>query len=154
MAKTVVKPPARKAASKSNTEETKQSSDESFESESSDRKMAAKTTKTKTKTPKAKPLTKDTPNRHKQPDPPAIDSDQVEGIQTIPAPYPAKPARASKTLCMKYYKKRAHYYQRKFEGATSDIGVFSDIYYSSSEEERGMTQDYTVTNSNGTTLSK
>ena len=55
---------------------------------------------------------------------------------------------------MKYYKQRAHYYQSKFEGATSDIGVCSDISYSSSEEERGITQYYTVTNSNGTTLSK
>ena len=62
--------------------------------------MAAKTTKTKTKTKtqKARPLTKYTPNRPKQPDPPAIDSDQVEVLQTIPAPYPAKPVRASKTL--------------------------------------------------------
>ena len=97
--------------------------------------MAAKTTKT----PNAKPLTKDTPNQPKQPDPPAIASDQVEVIQTIPAPYPAKPARASKTLCMKYYKQKAHHYQRKFEGATSDIGVCSDISYSSSEEEIVMT---------------
>ena len=102
MAKTVAKPPPCKAASKSNIEETKLSSDESVESESSDRKMAAKTTrtttKTKTKTQKAKPLTNDTPNWPKQPDQPAIDSDQVEVLQKIPAPYPAKPVRASKTL--------------------------------------------------------
>ena len=55
---------------------------------------------------------------------------------------------------MKYYKQRTHYYQRKFEGATSDIGVCSNISYSSSDEERGLTYDYNVTTRDGTCLSK
>ena len=38
-----------------------------------------------------------------------------------------------------YYKKKAHHFQKKFEGAASDIGVCRDISYYSSEEERGMT---------------
>ena len=107
--------------------------------------MAAKktkpTTKTKTKGQKAKPLPKETTNWSKQPDPPAIDSDQVEVLKTIREAYPAKPARASKKVCMRYYKIRAHHCKSKFEGATLDIGVCRDISYSSSEEERGMTYD-------------
>ena len=143
MAKTLAKPKTGKTASKSNIEVLKSSSDESVESASSDRKLATKSTrtstKTKTKTPKAKPLTKYTSNHSKQPDPPATDSDQVEVLKTIPAPYPARPARSTKTVSMRYYKTRAHYYQRKYEGATSYISVCSDISYSSSEEKRGMT---------------
>ena len=50
----------------------------------------------------------------------------------MPAPYPAKPAKVSKKLFMRYYKQKAHYFQNKFEGATSDIGACSDISYSSS----------------------
>ena len=93
------------SASKSDAEETKSSSDESVGPQPSDRKMAAKPTKTKTKTTKEKSLPKDPPN---------LDSNQVEVIQTVPASYPAKPARASKKLCMAYYKQKAHHYQRKY----------------------------------------
>ena len=115
MARTNDKPTTRKAASKTNIEE-KSSSDESVEKHPSDRKMAAKstTTKTKVKTPKAKPSQKDPPDWPKQPDTPASDSDHVEVIQIVQDPYPAKPARATKTLCMKYYTQKAHYYQKKF----------------------------------------
>ena len=147
-----------KAASKLNIEETISSSDESVESQSSNRKMAAKPTKTSTKTkqptPKAKSLPKDTPNRPKQPDPPTIDSDQVEVLQIIPPPYPARPAKATKMGSMKYYKQRAYYYQRKFEGAKSDISDCSDISYSSSEEERGITYHYEIKDSKGITHNK
>ena len=105
--------------------------------------MAAKPTKTKTT--KTRSLPKDPPN---------LDSDQVEVLQTVPAPYLAKPAKVSKKLCMKYYKQKAHYYQKKFEGATSKIGACSDISYSSSEEEKGMIYNYDVKNRDGTCLNK
>ena len=121
------KPTTRNSASKSNIEESESSSDESVEIQNSDRKMAVKSPKTKTKISKAKSLTKDPPNL------PALDNNQVELLQTVPAPYPAKPARKSKKLSIMYYKQKAHYFQKKFEGATSDIGVCSDISYSSSE---------------------
>ena len=58
MAKTLMKPKTEakaktgKAASKLNIKETISSSDESFESQSSNRKMASKPTKTKTPKPK------------------------------------------------------------------------------------------------------
>ena len=70
--------------------------------------MAVKSPETKTKTSKEKSLTKDPPNL------PTLDKDQVEVLQTIPAPYPAKPARKSKKLSIMYYKQKAHYFQKKF----------------------------------------
>ena len=127
MAKTLRKPKTGakaktgKAALKLNIEEEVSSSDESVDTHPSNRKMAAKPTKTSTTnkqpTPKAKSLPKDTPNRPKQPDPPTIDSDQLEVLKIIPPPYPARPVRETTMESMKYYKQRAHYYQREFEGA-------------------------------------
>ena len=105
--------------------------------------MAAKPTKIKTTTKKSLPK-----------DPPTLDSDQVELLRSVPAPYPAKQAKVSKKLCMRYYKQKAHYFQNKFEGTTSEIGACSDISYYSSEEEKGMIYNYDVKNRDGTCLSK
>ena len=55
---------------------------------------------------------------------------------------------------MKYYKQRAYYYQRKLEGAKSDISDCSNIYYSSSEEERGITDNCEVKDIYGVTENK
>ena len=111
------------SASKSNFEETKESSEESVRQDTSDRKMAAKPSKTKTT--KTKPLPKDNTTLY---------YDQVEVLKSVLEPYPAKPAKVTKKKYMTYYKKKAHYFQKKLEGATSEIGVCSDISYSSSEE--------------------
>ena len=86
---------------------------------------------------------------------PELDNDQVEVLQTIPAPSPAKPARDSKKLRIMHYKQKAHYFKKKFEGvSSSEIDDCSDNYYSSSEKERGMTYQFRVKNSDGSYLTK
>ena len=156
MAKTLSKPKTGakaktgKAALKLDTEEDVQSSDESVEVHPNNRKMAAKSTKsTTTKQSTAKSLPKDSSDKPKELDPTTNDKDQVEVVKIISPKYPARPVEASKLEKLKYYKQRAHHYQRKYEGATSDTGVCSEVSFSSSEEERGMIYHYEVKDSNG-----
>ena len=103
--KTGAKAKTGKAALKLDMEEEVQSSDESDESvdkHSSNRKMASKSTKTSTTNkqpkPKAKSLPKDTPNRPKKPDPPTIDSDQVEVLKIIPPKIPSQTGQGNNNV--------------------------------------------------------
>ena len=68
-----------------------------------------------------------------------LDSDQVDVIYIVPPSYPDKPSKMNKRQYMKYYKNKAHYYKKRHEGATTNIGDCSDVSYSSSKEEKGIT---------------
>ena len=71
------------------------------------------------------------PNHQKQTlpkDPVTLDSDQVDVVETVSPSYPDRPAKMNMKQYGKYYKKRAHYYQKRHEGAKNTLGDCSDIF--------------------------
>ena len=135
---------SKNSPSKTDIEMINSYSDESVRQDPSDTKMAAKLSKTKPTKKKSLPK-----------DPVTLDSDRVDVIETVPPSFPDKPAKMNKKQYMKYYKKKAHYYQKRHEGAKTTLGDFSDVSYSSSEGDKGMTCTYGVKDlSSGSRLKK